>query len=131
MNPLRGVSLSPRFFNFSFLNMTYAKLPKNAEKSKVSDTNSRFPKRAPFEFYPTPPEATRALLSVESFEGTVWEPACGDGAISKVLMAAGYQVVSTDLIDRGFGQGGCDFLKSTEPLARNIITNPPNGTHGL
>ena len=34
-------------------------------------------------------------------------------------------------IDRGFGQGGCDFLKSTEPLARNIITNPPNGTHGL
>jgi len=42
---------------------------------------------------------------VESFEGQIWEPACGDGAISRVLEAAGYQVISTDLIDRGYGQG--------------------------
>jgi hypothetical protein len=28
-------------------------------------------------FYPTPPEATRALLSVETFDGLIWEPACG------------------------------------------------------
>ena len=83
------------------------------------------------EFYPTPPEATRALLSVEQFDGPIWEPACGDGAISKVLTAAGYQVVSTDLVDRGYGKGGYDFLKSTTPLAKNIITNPPYGTHGL
>ena len=27
------------------------------------------PARAPFEFYPTPPQATRALLSVEDFDG--------------------------------------------------------------
>jgi len=47
----------------------------------------------------------RALLSVETFEGSIWEPACGDGAISKVLLAAGFDVVSTDLIDRGFGTG--------------------------
>jgi len=39
--------------------------------------------------------------------------------------------MSTDLIDRGFGHGGHDFLKSTTPLAKNIITNPPYGTHGL
>ena len=39
------------------------------------------------DFYPTPPEATRALLDVESFYDTVWEPACGDGAISKELVA--------------------------------------------
>lgn len=106
-------------------------LLKNGEKAKVSVRDFRFPRRAAYEFYPTPPEATRALLSVESFEGDIWEPACGDGAISKVLEAAGYQVVSTDLIDRGFGAGGQDFLKSPEPLARNIITNPPYGTHGL
>jgi hypothetical protein len=36
------------------------------------------------DFYPTPPEGTRALLSVERFEGPIWEPACGDGAISRV-----------------------------------------------
>ena len=111
--------------------MTNDIVMKNGGKSKVSAINSRHPKRAAFEFYPTPPEATRALLSVESFEGDIWEPACGDGAISKVLEAAGYQVVSTDLIDRGFGAGGHNFLKSSRPLAKNIITNPPYGTHGL
>jgi len=88
-------------------------------------------KRAALEFYPTPPEATRALLSVEKFDGDIWEPACGNGAISKVLMKTGYKVVSTDLAQRDFGQGGQDFLKSTKPLAKNIITNPPYGTHGL
>ena len=111
--------------------MSTSILLKNSEKSKVSDRNFRFPKRAAYEFYPTPPEATRALLSVEQFDGSIWEPACGDGAISKVLTEAGYQVVSTDLIDRGYGEGGHDFLKSTTPLAKNIITNPPYGTHGL
>lgn len=83
--------------------------------------------RAPYEFYPTPPEATRALLSMESFDGGVWEPACGTGHISKVLEAAGLDVVSTDLIDRGFGTGGVDFLRETTTRAVNIITNPPYG----
>ncbi|MGL1659540.1 hypothetical protein ACSTH1_23845, partial [Vibrio parahaemolyticus] len=36
-------------------------------------------------FYPTPPEATRALLSVETFDGSIWEPACGKGHIADVL----------------------------------------------
>ena len=87
--------------------------------------------RAPFEFYPTPSEATRALLSVEAFDGDIWEPACGDGAISRELEASGYRVISTDLIDRGYGKGGQNFLKSDIPLAKHIITNPPYGTHGL
>lgn len=77
------------------------------------------------DFYPTPPEGTRALLSVEQFEGDIWEPACGDGAISRELEAAGYQVLSTDLIDRGYGQGGVDFLLDYQTRAANIVTNPP------
>jgi hypothetical protein len=85
------------------------------------------PTRAPFEFYPTPPQATRALLSVEPFDGSIWEPACGEGHISKVLTGAGYEVVSTDLIQRGYGQGEVDFLQQTRPLAKHIITNPPYG----
>lgn len=84
--------------------------------------------RVPLDFYPTPPEATRALLSVERFSGTIWEPACGDGAISKVLLAHGYSVVSTDLIYRGFGTGGVNFLTQTQTRARNIVTNPPYGS---
>ncbi|MCV0370219.1 hypothetical protein [Filomicrobium sp.] len=84
-------------------------------------------RRAPFEFYPTPPSAIRALLSVERFEGDIWEPACGDGAISRALVAAGYDVIATDITDWGYGYPGYDFLKLDKPFARNIVTNPPYG----
>src|SRR5215472_18606376 len=57
--------------------------------------------RARDDFYPTPPEGTWALLSAIRFAGTIWEPACGDGSISRVLEAAGHKVTSTDLVDRG------------------------------
>jgi hypothetical protein len=33
-------------------------------------------------FYPTPPAAVRALLSVEGFYGSIHEPACRKGALS-------------------------------------------------
>lgn len=85
------------------------------------------PNRAAYEFYPTPPEATRALLAVERFEGSIWEPACGQGHIAKVLTEHHHDVVATDLIDYGFGQPGRDFLVERDPLALNIITNPPYG----
>ena len=78
------------------------------------------------DFYPTPPEGTEALLRV-SRDLTVRyrEPACGDGAISRLLVERGYSVVSTDLVDRGFGTSRIDFLMETASLAPNIVTNPP------
>jgi hypothetical protein len=36
-----------------------------------------------------------------------------------------HEVISTDLIDRGYGEGGRDFLMEWQPLAPNIVTNPP------
>lgn len=78
------------------------------------------------DFYPTPASGTRALLSVERFAGNIWEPACGDGAISRVLEAEGYAVSSSDLIDRGYGSHGVDFLESRgDKHVANIVTNPP------
>lgn len=75
-------------------------------------------------FYPTPEWAAQAILNKETFDGLVWEPSCGDGAISKVCLDAGYDVLSTDLNDFGFGTSGCDFLEMG--LERdNIMTNPP------
>jgi len=97
----------------------------------LTHCSRQFGKRAHLEFYPTPPEATRALLSVESFDGDIWEPACGNGHISKELIKAGYEVVSTDLAHREYGEGGINFLKTAKPLAKHIITNPPYGKHGL
>lgn len=86
------------------------------------------PNRAAYDFYPTPPEATRALLSAEHFVGSIWEPACGQGHISKVLLEAGHEVVSTDFAERwGYGETGTDFLAERVCRATNIITNPPYG----
>lgn len=86
------------------------------------------PRRLPNEFYPTPPEATRALLSVEAFSGSIWEPACGEGAIARVLADAGHNVVATDLVDYGYGISGTDFLREMRPRAKHIVTNPPYGS---
>lgn len=81
--------------------------------------------REAYDFYSTPRSAVEQLLQVEPFDGPIWEPACGDGAISRVLQDAGHEVVSTDLVDRGFGQYGVDFLMERKPLARDVVTNPP------
>jgi hypothetical protein len=83
------------------------------------------------DFFPTPEWCTRALLDCEKFEGDIWEPACGSGRMSRVLEAAGHTVLSTDLYDRGYGEGGVDF---TQSIIRcdNIITNPPyNSAEGF
>lgn len=76
------------------------------------------------DFYPTPGWATLALIENENFEGQIWECACGDGSMSKVLERTGQTVISSDLYDRGFGEAGHDFLTSSRKC-RNIITNPP------
>lgn len=80
----------------------------------------------PNEYYATHPTVTLDLLRVESFHHTILEPACGGGFISKPLMDNGYDVLSTDIIDRGFGNGGIDFLLyEFEVGVYDIITNPP------
>lgn len=65
------------------------------------------------------------LLELETFSPNIWECACGEGHLAKVLTAKGYNVIASDLIERGYGFGGVDFLKSTEPFDGDIITNPP------
>lgn len=77
------------------------------------------------DFYATDPKAVEMLLKVESFAPNIWECACGRGHMSKVLEANGYKVRSTDLIDRGYGEGGVDFLAQVEQWDGDIITNPP------
>lgn len=81
------------------------------------------------DFYPTPWEATEALCLWLKRHGWfpeyIWEPACGDGAMARVLEAHGASVHASDLIDRGFGQGGVDFLKFSVFPSPAVITNPP------
>lgn len=83
--------------------------------------------RVPNDYYATDPKAVEMLLELEQFAPVIWEPACGEGHISKVLQAHGHEVISTDLIYRGFGdQEPLDFLKETlDDFDGDIITNPP------
>lgn len=83
------------------------------------------------DFYPTPRWATFALIENEKFFGDIWECACGDGAMSRVLESVSKSVASSDLYDRGFGEKGHDFLLTTR-RASNIVTNPPyNSAEGF
>ena len=77
------------------------------------------------DYYATEPKAIELLLELESFDENVWECACGEGHLAKVLEAHGHKVLSTDLIDRGCGLGGIDFLQCDNPYNGDIITNPP------
>ena len=82
------------------------------------------------DYYATEPKATELLLEQEKFSEIVWECACGGGDISKVLEEHGYEVISSDLVDRGYPYTQVlDFLK-IKPTYQNkncadIITNPP------
>lgn len=82
--------------------------------------------RRALDFYPTPANVTQALLLFLAIQPcTIWEPACGDGAMSRVLEAAGHTVISTDLRQTGYGEGGIDYLTAPTRSTDAIITNPP------
>jgi hypothetical protein len=78
------------------------------------------------DYYATDPKAAELLLQLETFDRNIWECACGEGHLSTVFKNAGYIVKSTDLINRGYGEAGVDFLSidNTEWIG-DIITNPP------
>ena len=91
-------------------------------------SNHALGERAEHDYYATEPRAVELLLEQEKFAPVIWECACGEGHISKVLEHAGYKVISTDLIYRGFGYPSpVDFLSEKPEGCFNgdIITNPP------
>ena len=101
----------------------------NSEERKVfavlGASNHSTNDREENDYYATDPIAMELLLDIEQFSPEVWECACGEGHLSKVLESRGYHVMSTDLIDRGFGESGVDFLNSDIVFDGDIITNPP------
>ena len=82
------------------------------------------------DFYATPPEEVESILNKEQLYGTILENSCGKGHIAEVVKSyyPKNKVIATDLIDRGYGEGGLDFLTSDYPYTENIdtiIMNPP------
>lgn len=79
------------------------------------------------DYYATEPRAVTLLLEAEHFDkkDTIWECACGEGHLSQEMITRGHTVFSSDLIYRGYGNGGIDFLQCNDTYRGNIITNPP------
>lgn len=82
------------------------------------------------DFYATDPNTLEIFLKALERDGFklhnhIWEPACGMGHLSKVLESKSYEVFSTDLINRGYGQYNQDFLQLRTTGEQDILTNPP------
>lgn len=77
------------------------------------------------DFYATDPAAATMLLEIESLSKNIWECSCGEGHLSRIFENAGHKVYSSDLIDRGYGKAGINFLEQTRTFNGDIITNPP------
>jgi hypothetical protein len=76
------------------------------------------------DLYETPVCAVEALRQVERLPNYIWEPACGPGAIAKVLQAHGHTVLASDAMDYGWGHIVEDFF-SLSFCCDAIVTNPP------
>lgn len=100
---------------------------RNSIYTTLGASNHSDKERQSHDYYATEPKATELLLTEETFAPVVWECACGEGHMAKVLEAKGYQVISTDLVYRGYGnKESVDFLrKSIANFDGDIITNPP------
>lgn len=62
------------------------------------------------DYYATEPRALDLFIPYVKLHRKVFEPSCGEGHLSKWLVNHGYDVLSTDLVDRGYGIGGVDFF---------------------
>lgn len=82
--------------------------------------------REEHDFYATSPIAIDKLYKTGELTcKNIWECACGEGHLAKKLVEYGYNVKATDLIDRGYGEGGVDFLACKDKFEGDILTNSP------
>ena len=100
----------------------------NSIYTTIGASNHSKTEREANDYYATDPKALELLLEEESFNNKVWECACGGGHLSKVLLEKGYDVLSSDIFDRGCPNTKIiNFLEILESdfNDRDIITNPP------
>lgn len=88
---------------------------------------NRSKNRRASDYYPTPEDATQALIDYLRIPKSrvIWECACGEGFMAEVFKSNGYQVISTDLNSYGYEDVTENFLESKGKECDWIITNPP------
>lgn len=77
------------------------------------------------DFYATNPDAVKFLLEKETFRHDVWECCCGMGHLSREIENAGYNVISSDIVDRGYPDTHIANVMDAEENVYDVITNPP------
>ena len=87
------------------------------------------------DFYATDPESVAIFLNRLHEDGirlhqNIWENACGNGVICKVLQKFGYYTFASDIVNRGYPSEKSavlmDFTKQVSFRWKgDIVTNPP------
>lgn len=99
---------------------------KNSVFTTLGASNHSDKEREANDYYATDPKAVDALVRAYDLPHKVWECACGEGHLAKRLIELGYEVEASDLIDRGYGKGGVNFLCELDAHECDcILTNPP------
>ena len=83
--------------------------------------------RASLDFYASPPSAITDLLAKHEIPRmSIWECATGECNLAKPLQDAGYNVITSDIVERAEPIDYVeDFLTTTELRAPIVLTNPP------
>lgn len=98
---------------------------KNSIFKTLGASNHTDKERQTEDYYATDPIAAKLLLEVETFDKNIWECACGEKHLSKVFEENGYNVRSSDIVDR-CGNEVYNFLcDDNKSWNGDIITNPP------
>lgn len=82
------------------------------------------------DYYATDPAALEKFIDAfvhrdgNNIAWQVWEPACGEGNLTKVLAEKRHVIYESDIYD--YGENDVfDFLESDKQFAGDILTNPP------
>lgn len=109
--------------------MLIGDLPEQRKADAVRDS---------LDYDPTPPDATLAFLGAEGARlreigGPIWEPAVGGGHMADALRSSGFNVIGSDVVDRGwpgtivrpFYQWDGKLENLGAAPSQILITNPP------
>ena len=77
------------------------------------------------DYYATDPKAIDALVGKFDLPHKIWEPCCGEGHLAKRLESLGFDVVASDIVDRGYGKVADFFAHELPQGCECILTNPP------
>ena len=96
-------------------------------RGPLRKTATRAWRRHPHDWYVEDPWVSARLFEVETFEGRLLDPACGEGRIVRSARKAKLHCVGSDIVRRASGFRVGDFFQKTawRPLVLQVhLSNP-------